>query len=443
MNAMQDLKTSSIDEKLIEASTEEHDEQKLPTGSADEVDRINAKFYGSFPYPWRPMKLERCLDNTFEVEMLCQAIGDWRHERICPTADIWIAGCGTNQAAITALQFPAAKVVGSDLSQPSLDLCGRTANSLQIENLQLRRESLNHVQYHEQFDYIISTGVIQVNSDPASTLRRIAAALKRDGILELMVYNRFHRIPVAVFQKALRMLAAGDEPGGATEFRLLKPILEALPDGVMARELKAGLDAPKAALADSFMQPVEYSYTMESFDTLVRSCGLEILLPCVSTFDKARRTYLWNLPTQDPELRSRYYGLTDLERWQITNLLTLERSPMLWVYLQRCDSGRRRASEKEVCESFLDTAFTKTAIRKQRYVLTDTGDYQPFEKASVYPSPPQQKVLQALVDGADSTTPMRVQLDRMGLPNRWPEANEIRIHLTTPSFPFLRAECKQ
>jgi SAM-dependent methyltransferase len=35
--------------------------------------------------------------------------------------DILIAGCGTNQAAVSAYRNPGAKVVGIDISQPSLD----------------------------------------------------------------------------------------------------------------------------------------------------------------------------------------------------------------------------------------------------------------------------------------------------------------------------------
>jgi SAM-dependent methyltransferase len=439
MDTTEKLGRSLMNEQPAGASPRKHDEQNLLlTGSTEEVDRINEQFYGSFPYPWRPMKLDRCLDSAFECEMLCQAIGDWRHERIGPTANIWVAGCGTNQAAMTALQFPAATVVGSDFSQPSLDLCARTASNLQIENLTLRRESLNHVGYQEQFDYIISTGVIHHNSDPASTLRRIAAGLKRDGVLELMVYNRFHRIPHSAFQKALRMLSAGDVPGSPTEFRLLEPILEALPDGAMARKLKANRDVHKSAFADSFMQPVEYSYTMESLEELARSCGLEILQPCVSAIDKAQGTYMWNLAAKDSELRARYDSLTDIDRWQLMNLLAQDGSPMLWVYLQRRDSSRPRASEKEVCESFLDAAFAKTAIQKQGYILADSGDYQAFENTTAFPGLVPE-ALRTLVAVADSGTPMRELLEILGLPNTWPDANEIRIHLTTPAFPFLRA----
>ena len=45
----------------------------------------------------------------------------WPDREYQPDLDILIAGCGTNQAAIFAYTNPAAKVVGVDISQPSLD----------------------------------------------------------------------------------------------------------------------------------------------------------------------------------------------------------------------------------------------------------------------------------------------------------------------------------
>ena len=43
-------------------------------------------------------------------------------------------------------------------------------------------------------------------------------------------------------------------------------------------------------------------------------------------------------------------------RWQITNLLAVEKSPSLCFYVQRNDSDAVRKSEQEVCDDFLDTS---------------------------------------------------------------------------------------
>jgi 2-polyprenyl-3-methyl-5-hydroxy-6-metoxy-1,4-benzoquinol methylase len=92
----------------------------------------------------------------------------------------------------TALRFPKGAVLGSDLSSESLEAANGTARALGISNLELKRESINQITYQAEFDYVISTGVVMINTDPQTTLTKIAAALKPDGILELMVYNKFH-----------------------------------------------------------------------------------------------------------------------------------------------------------------------------------------------------------------------------------------------------------
>jgi 2-polyprenyl-3-methyl-5-hydroxy-6-metoxy-1,4-benzoquinol methylase len=85
------------------------------------------------------------------------------------------------------------------------------SRNLKISNLELRQESLNDIEYKHKFDYIICTGVIHHNASPETALNTLAKALKPTGILELMVYNRYHRIETTAFQKAIRILAGNRE----------------------------------------------------------------------------------------------------------------------------------------------------------------------------------------------------------------------------------------
>src|SRR5437899_2422652 len=112
--------------------------------SVEQVDRINAEFYGKIRYPAPPMHFERVVEPSFWASMLDQEIGRRDHP-VLPDRDarIWVAGCGTNQALITALKFPKASVLGSDLSAESLELCRRNATQMGVTNLELKRESLN------------------------------------------------------------------------------------------------------------------------------------------------------------------------------------------------------------------------------------------------------------------------------------------------------------
>src|SRR6185295_11390114 len=140
------------------------------------------------------------------------------------------AGCGTNQAVLTALRFPKARVVGSDVSSKSLEICSETATQLGVKNLELKEESINQVPYREEFDYIISTGVIHHNASPQATLAKISAALKPDGVLELMVYNRFHWTVPAAFQKAIRLMGSnGSGVNFDSELVIAKAMIGELP----------------------------------------------------------------------------------------------------------------------------------------------------------------------------------------------------------------------
>src|ERR1700726_1425512 len=175
------------------------------------VDELNKKFYGQFPYPGPPITFPRLIDPDFERIMLNQALGDFSCRTVPVNARIWVAGCGTNQAVYTALRFPQAEILGSDLSRSSLEIARTNAEKLGINNLTLREESLNFVEYREQFDYVICTGVIHHNADPSIPLRRLAQALSPRGVIEIMVYNLFHRLQATSLQKAVRTLTRSND----------------------------------------------------------------------------------------------------------------------------------------------------------------------------------------------------------------------------------------
>jgi SAM-dependent methyltransferase/alpha-ketoglutarate-dependent taurine dioxygenase len=408
--------------------------------SVDTVDRINAKFYGQFPYPWRAVKFDYLQDPYFEAAMLQQDIGDWGHSTLPRSPRIWVAGCGTNQAVFTALRFPKATVVGSDLSDSSLDICSGTAKALGVRNLELRRESINHAPYREEFDYVISTGVIHHNADPRAALERISAALKPSGVLELMVYNRFHWTIPAAFQKAMRILG-GDSPevDFGSELEIAKKIIGELPQDTLIGVVAKYRDYSDAMLADELLQPVLHHYTVESLSEMADSCGLEITLPCLNQFDKAEGRYTWDIEFKDPALRDLYQSLPDLRRWQVTNLLLRDNSPWLWFYMQRRDSGRARKSEREVCEEFLEQKFVRAQTTQRGFIQSGEDGYKLLPNALGYPHAAPDPSVRKIVEAADGQSTMREIFGRLGLETSFAAVNRARVMLTTPLFPFLKS----
>lgn len=416
----------------------------IPGGASPEIgsrswdtDQTNAAFYNLFPYPWRTQALDRLLDPRLAAQLLNQAVGSWSHQRVPSNASIWVAGCGANQAVITALTFPDATVLGSDLSPASLQIERTMATQLGLGNLELRRESINEVDYRESFDYVICTGVIHHNAKPTDALRRVARSLRRDAVLELMVYNQYNRIGVTALQKAIAALFGN----GAGDAQARLDVARAV---IAERDLAGGSAAVRAlqeltdiGLADALLQPLEYSYTISSFAELVSECELELLVSCPNQYDRMRGRLGWNFAFENADLRARYERMPDGERWAVANYLWRERSPSLWFYCGRPDATTPRVSEAEICAEFLDRQFRPSGGRCERYVLTGGEEYQRLATDLPFGGRPDReqdrKVLDAIVQG--NTT--RNVLETLGMPTDFIAVNELRLRLTTPGCPYL------
>jgi SAM-dependent methyltransferase len=407
---------------------------------SNEVDQINKKFYERFSYPWKPSAIQTYRDPMLWVTMINQDLGHFANHRIPKESKIWVAGCGTNQAIFTALKFPYSSVIGTDISRNSLKACQGLIDELGITNLTLKEQTLNQPIFEEEFDYIICTGVIHHNAIPQIPLRNLSRALRKNGVLELMVYNSYHRILTTAYQKAIRILCSrGEKIDIDLEMPITKIILDHFPlQNLMGKFLSSIKLNPEPAVADALLQPIEYSYTVESLDELVRKENLEILHPCVNQFDKQKGTYTWDINFNDQAVTQLYYALSDIERWQVSNLLMLESSPMLWFYLHRLDSKISRKSEKEACNEFLDTIFEPVRTSFGSYILGSNGTYKLSSNDFSFPPTPTDPLIKKIVEAIDSKKPMKTILKKLKIETSFHMTNKIRINLTSSGFPYLR-----
>ncbi|HET7229032.1 MAG TPA: class I SAM-dependent methyltransferase [Longimicrobium sp.] len=410
--------------------------------SPEQVDALNAQFYGAIRFPWPPFYFERLDDPRFWADALDQDVG--RSGRpVLPVEGgrIWVAGCGTNQAVITALMFPGARVVGSDVSAGSLEVAERNARQLGIGNLELREESIHQAAYRGEFDYVICTGVIHHMADPPAALARLAAAPRPAGVLQLMVYNRYHRTAITAFQKALRVLRGGGGYDYARELELARGFVhQATVPGEMGELLGEYRDAPDARLADALIQPVEHGYTVETLEAMAAGAGLELLAPCPSAADAAEGSVHWEMELGDPGLQRAYDALPDAQRWQVTNLLLLDDSPMLWFYLQRRDSPVPRRTTRELCDAFLATRFSPARTVRRMHMGGPDGSFRPVaDREAPFPVVRGQTDARRVLDALEPDAPLRATLERLGVPTGDLRAvNRLRVLLASSAFPFLR-----
>jgi hypothetical protein len=412
----------------------------VETGQA--IDSVNSQFYTRFPYPWPPIIIRKIAEEHFESNMLSQSIGEWAASTLPDQPRIWIAGCGRNQAALTALKFPAAHVVGSDVSTGALAAARRLAEQFGVQNLELRNESINDVSYDNQFDYVISTGVIHHNADPGAALAKISRAMRPDGLLELMVYNRYHCIEVAAVQSAVKILASADGGSGFdAELELAAMLLNGREKLKSRITQSFAIDSSESAFADALIQPVTHTFTVLEVQRLAATCGLDLVQPCINQFDVARNCFDWYMPTPDEALRANYEALGDTLRWHVTNLVQLEQSPMLWFYLRRSASTGLKHTEREITDQFLDQAFEIAQTSSQMFCRTDEGAYEPASKPVRYPNVHPDETCRDIVGmvAKRGRARMRDLLAEKGISTDFATLNWLRIRLTTNSFPYLRS----
>ncbi|MCJ8270019.1 MAG: methyltransferase domain-containing protein, partial [Psychrosphaera sp.] len=293
-----------------------------------------------------------------------------------------------------------------------------------------------------EFDYVICTGVIHHNAAPEIPLKTLYKALKKDGILELMVYNYYHRIMTTAFQKAIRTLCSNtNEINVNDELPVCNNLIEQFPlDNYMADFLHSHKGRPEAEIADALLQPVEYSYTVESLNALAQAADLDILHPCINHYDIGASRYNWNIDFENPQIKQQYLGLPDVQRWQVSNLLMENESPMVWFYLQRKDATIARKTEQQICTEFLATTFTKTATVSKNYVLTAEGEYSKSARNIPCPAPsvPQNPLFKSIYQWVDGQTSMQAIFDKLNIEVSFDAVNKIRVGLTGTGFPYLR-----
>ncbi len=399
----------------------------------------NRRFYNRFPFPPPPASLERIADPRFGLRMLAQELGAWDGSVLPARPRIWVAGCGSFQAVRAALRFPTARVVGSDLSDRSLETCEAVARGLGVTNLELRCESLLEARDPDGFDYVSCVGVLHHLEDPGRGLRALRTALRPRGILELMVYNRFHRIECRAVQRALgRLRRSGESESDPAYMEMARRLLAEYPARGRLGTF-VGLSESETLFADTYLQPVEHAFTVGSLDAAARAAGLELVLPRAASWDRSWSGGTWEIEVYDEGLRERLDALPDPARWDVVNHLLRDESPLLWFYLGTAGARRRSPDARALRESFLECRFEPLRTTRRRFVRRPDGGYEPAGEAEPYPPPPDDPEVCRVLGNLDTERPLRATLERLGLADDPVSVERLRQKTTTARSPYLAA----
>lgn len=148
----------------------------------------------------------------------------------------------------------------------------------ELSNLKLIHLDIRDAhQLNQRFDHIISTGVVHHFPNPKEPLQILESLLKKDGLLNLMVYGKTMRTGVYMLQEAFAKLKLDQ---GQEDVDLVRSVLERHIDKdhpVTAYVERATEDLQyDGGIVDTFLNPVDNAYSVLEVHELLDSCDLEL-----------------------------------------------------------------------------------------------------------------------------------------------------------------------
>ena len=238
-------------------------------------DDIVARQYKKWQYPEPIQDLETWAATNMDwFDPLHAHRVFWPDRPYQPDLDILVAGCGTNQAPTIAFNNRAARVVGIDISEESLDHARFLKDKHGLTNLELRRLPIEEAAALDRdFDLVIATGVLHHMASPEAGMKALAGVLRPDGVAAIMLYARYGRFGVEMMQSVFADMGFGQDDDSLRMVRaglnFLAPNHPAKVYGAIATDL--GYDA---GLVDTFLHGRDRSFTVEGCLDLTNSAGL-------------------------------------------------------------------------------------------------------------------------------------------------------------------------
>lgn len=261
--------------KRVKATVSRKKDSISPKSAEQPLSDVVARQYEEWVYPEPIVDLPGWLANNWQwfdpshSSRMFWPDREYRHD-----LQLLVAGCGTNQAAVFAYTNPGARVVAIDVSSSSLGHHQFLKNKYGLSNLELHQLPIEEVSRLESdFDLIVSTGVLHHLLDPKIGFQALAACLRKEGVLAVMLYARYGRIGVEMLQGVFRDLGLKQDEASLA---VIREALQLLPPDHPLRSYMAvapDLQYP-AGLVDTFLHGRDRSFTVSECLDLVRSAGL-------------------------------------------------------------------------------------------------------------------------------------------------------------------------
>ncbi|MBL4679212.1 MAG: methyltransferase domain-containing protein [Pseudomonadales bacterium] len=221
LSALPHIKTQLKNPLVLKSFDFIQTEQKIVDQLTTNTPLLNGDFeqmYLDYPYPkWK--ELDNIVRNTYQIlKFFGHKDEDLRKKGL----DILIAGCGTGKHAIeVAIANPDATVVAYDVSPRALAYAIRKQKALNIQNLRIELNDIEHFSASGvQFDIIECVGVLQHTQDIWHSFDQLTRNLKPQGYMRIGIYSLAARIVDSAFR--LKLWDQGHlKSGSASEVRTI------------------------------------------------------------------------------------------------------------------------------------------------------------------------------------------------------------------------------
>jgi SAM-dependent methyltransferase len=191
------------------------------------------------------------------------------------------AGCGSGyKSLMLAAANPGAKVVGIDLSAPSIDLARQRLEYHGYDNVEFHVLSLEDLpKLNQQFDYINCDDTLYLLPDPIAGLQSMKAVLQSDGVLRVNFHSVLQRFGYFRAQKisTLLDLMTGEQP--QQDMATMRAMMQALKPGVFLKEKtwNADYETDDQALLANHLLRGDKGLTIPEFFALLQTAGLAFI----------------------------------------------------------------------------------------------------------------------------------------------------------------------
>ena len=288
--------------------------------------------YEEYPYPPRNPEDER--NNLFAPALEClDALNHYcfsGKRNINNDFRALVAGGGTGDSIIflaEQLRGTNAELVYVDISQASMQLAQARAKIRKLDNIRWVHGSLLELEKHQlgAFDYINCCGVLHHLTSPEDGLAVLAAHLKPDGAMGLMLYAQYGRYGVYAMQSLMRLFRQDDTPiqSHITNTRNMLASLNPLHPFSLAQSRFSDIKQfGDSGLYDLLLHSQDRAYSIPQLHQLVATQGFSIQKFFNTSLPEGNQAYSPGAYVASPKINELADALCDKDKQALGELLS-------------------------------------------------------------------------------------------------------------------------